>query len=193
MLTTTPWTRLKSRTLELVIGLGLLLVLITGVVYPLDDTVGPAADGTRQFQGRTIALLPLGGSSLYQLRIPDPDITERILLILPRLAEGLLLIVALAHLFRLAQTFRTGDYFTARNTRRLRVIALTLALIGAAVPALSVVTTQLLIDGSPLMPAAWITTYYPKLSIVLLALLVAAAAEAFRRGTHLRTDTEGLV
>ncbi|GGU84289.1 hypothetical protein GCM10010211_57760 [Streptomyces albospinus] len=79
-----------------------------------------------------------------------------------------------------------------KNARRLLVIAVVILLIGTLPPALDVLTTNLLVDGTPVAQAVH-TPYAIDNAAVFGAVLSAAAAAAFRQGARLRADTEGLV
>ncbi|MEV6317603.1 DUF2975 domain-containing protein [Streptomyces sp. NPDC051776] len=204
---TTWWARLNNRALELIIGLGLLLVAFADVLIPLVAIAGPASGShdVRAVHVRATTEIPdaaasgfdrgpvsVSGTDHAVLNIADPDLIERVLLLLPTLTRGVLVVVMLLAVLHLAQTFQVRDFFAARNTRRLRVIAVTLFLIGAVVPALDVITTHLLVSGHDVQSTVW-TPYDLKVGVVFLALLVGGASEAFRRGTRLHADTEGLV
>nr|WP_242646957.1 MULTISPECIES: DUF2975 domain-containing protein [Streptomyces] len=110
----------------------------------------------------------------------------------PGLVGAVLLLVIFDVLLRLARTFRTGDFFVPANARRLLVIAGLVFLIGTLPPALDVLTTHLLVDGTPVGQAVR-TPYSLDTVAVFGALLTAAAAAAFRQGARLREDAEGLV
>lgn len=186
---------------ELTVGVALLgvgiatlipLLAVTGLIPPVDDrevTIGDraqvphlAADG-----------LSLRGTRQAELAVGDPGLWDRILLAGPQIVWGVLTIVVLTLLMRMAETFRAdGDVFVPHNTRRLYGIALTLLLIATVGPALDALTTIALITGTPLEPAVNVT-YDFSAATFLLSVLVAALAGAFGHGARLRADTEGLV
>ncbi|WP_030679066.1 DUF2975 domain-containing protein, partial [Streptomyces rimosus] len=138
------------------------------------------------------AAMTLRGSDRAELAFADPGLGQRLLLALPVVVGGLLLVVVLAVLLRMARTFRDRDFFVPENTRRLTVIAVALMLLGVLVPLLYMTTTNLLVRGEPMAAAVAPAQDYAILP-VFLAALAAAAAAAFRSGTRLRADTEGLV
>ncbi|GCB43122.1 DUF2975 domain-containing protein [Streptomyces sp. NL15-2K] len=201
---TSPWwVRANSHLLELAVGLGLLLVGLFKVLFPILGVVGApsATTDTRTVGIDTAASMPdvtaagpvtLRGTSQAELVFHDPGFGDRLLLILPGLVSAVLLIVILEVLIRLTRTFHSADFFAPQNSRRLLVISGAILLIATLPPALDVLTTNLLLDGTPLQRA--VHTAYSINTVALFgALLTAAAATAFRQGTRLREDTEGLV
>ncbi|TDD67566.1 DUF2975 domain-containing protein [Actinomadura darangshiensis] len=195
------WTRLDSHILELVIGLGLLLVGLFQALFPILGVTGPMpATDTRDVNLNNTSQVPnltshgttLRGTHHAELTVGNPDLGDRVLLAAPQVLQAALIIVVLSLLLRMAATFRTGDVFVPSNIRRLYGIAMALLLTGTAVPALDMLTTTALISGTPLTDAVE-SSFTVSASTVLLSLLVAALAGAFGHGTRLRADTEGLV
>ncbi|MBO2447780.1 DUF2975 domain-containing protein [Actinomadura barringtoniae] len=196
------WSRIDGRALEAVLGLALLLVGLFGALFPLLGVTGPfppvdsrevRIDDLTQVPGAASAGdVTLRGTHTGELAFSHPDFIERLLLALPGLVQTLLLLVMLELLLRMARTLRDGDVFVAQNARRLGVVAVALAVTGTLVPLVTTVTTDLLVSGTDVASAVPVS-YELSVPYVLLALLVAATAEAFRQGTRLRADTEGLV
>ncbi|MER0484610.1 DUF2975 domain-containing protein [Streptomyces sp. Edi2] len=201
---TSPWwVRANNHVLEMAVGLGLLLVGLIKVVFPILGVVGPFPSmiDTRKVSIDAAASVPsatatgpvtLRGTGQANLVFHDPGLVDRLLLTLPNLTGAVLLIVIFYVVLLIARTFHAGDFFLPRNTRRLLVIAGALLLIGILPPALDILTTNLLIDGTPVEQAVH-TPYAMNTAAEFGALLTAAAAAAFRRGARLREDTEGLV
>ncbi|MFI0978190.1 DUF2975 domain-containing protein [Streptomyces sp. NPDC021093] len=214
---TSWWTRANDHILELALGLALLLVALFRVLFPVlgiadpwspadsrtvrvDDAAqlpeaaasGTAASGTAVSGTATSGTVTLRGSGHAELVLTDAGLGDRLLLALPGVVGGLLLIAVLAVLLRMARTFRVGDFFVPRNTWRLTAIAGALVLMGTLVPLLGMMTTNLLVRGTPLAEAIRPAEDYAVLP-VFLALLVGAVAQAFHSGTRLRADTDGLV
>ncbi|MEU8797385.1 DUF2975 domain-containing protein [Spirillospora sp. NPDC048819] len=198
---TSWWRRIDRHALELTVGVALLGVGLA-TLFPLLAAIGliPPVD-TREVTIDDRAQTPplaSGGTSLRgthqaELAVSDPGLWDRILLAGPQIAWGVLTIVVLTLLMRMAETFRAdGDVFVPRNTRRLYGIALTLIVTATLVPALEVLTTIALISGTSLEPAVNVTYDLP-VATLLLGILVAALAGAFGHGARLRADTEGLV
>ncbi|WP_433177046.1 DUF2975 domain-containing protein [Actinoallomurus sp. CA-150999] len=196
------WSRSDNRALEAVLGLALLLVGLSGVLLPILRVTGPLPPAhTREVElddvTRSPAVIASGGASLRgtrtgELAFAHPDLTERLLLVLPGVTRALLLLVILELLRRMVRSLRDGDVFIAQNTRRLGVIAVAVLVLATLIPLVDTVTTTILVSGTQLSSKVPIA-YELSGPYVLLALLLAAAAEAFRQGARLRADTEGLV
>ncbi|MFE0193067.1 DUF2975 domain-containing protein [Streptomyces sp. NPDC058989] len=199
---TSRWTRAMDHVLELALGLALLLVGLFQVLIPLLRVTGPLSPvDSREVRVDTAAHLSdavtsgavtLRGSGHAELAFSHPGLGQRLLLALPGIAGGLVVIVILAVLLRMARTFRDGDFFVPQNTRRLMMIAGALVQLGIFVPLLEMLTTNLLARGTSMADAITPDANYD-IQSMFLAALVGAAAEAFRNGTRLRADTEGLV
>ncbi|MFI1285713.1 DUF2975 domain-containing protein [Streptomyces sp. NPDC020858] len=199
---TSRWTLVNDRVLELALGLALMLVGLFRVLLPILGVSGPwssagsrtvRVDDAAQLADATeSAALTLRGTGHAEMVLTDPGLGDRLLLALPGLTGGLLVVAILAVLLRMARTFRAGDFFVPRNTRRLTVVAAALALLGTLVPLLDMMTTNLLVRGTALAQAVRPAGDFAVLPL-FLALLVGAAIQAFRSGTRLRSDTEGLV
>ncbi|MEU8125540.1 DUF2975 domain-containing protein [Spirillospora sp. NPDC049024] len=197
----TLWTRFDSRVLELAIGLGLLLVGLFQVLFPILGVTGPFPPiDTRDVRLDTTAQVPhlaSGGATLRgthhaELAVSDPGLWDRVLLAAPEVARGVLIIVILSLLMRMAATFRSGDVFVPANIRRLFTISIAVLLLGTAAPALDMITMNALVGGTPIEPVIEIG-FTVQASTVLLAILIAALAGAFGHGARLREDTEGLI
>ncbi|MGW4892964.1 DUF2975 domain-containing protein [Kitasatospora sp. NPDC004240] len=199
---TSWWTRATDHILELALGVALVLVGLVQMVLPVLGVSTPfAAAHSREVRLDGAARTPgdvasggvtLRGSDHAELAFADPGLGQRLLLALPGLVSGLLVVVMLAVLLRMARTFRDGDFFVPRNTRHLTLVAGALMLMGTLVPLLEMTTTNLLARDLP-MADAIAPAHGFAVQPVFLALLVSAAAGAFRAGTRLRDDTEGLV
>lgn len=198
----TWWRRGDSRALEGVVGLALLLVGVFGVLLPILGVTGVLApvdsravalDGAARVPGAVagdgVELRGLRGAELV---FADPGFAERILLVLPGVVGAVLVVVILERLMRMARTFRDGDVFEPRNWRRLTVVSVAVLLIALFVPLVRVLTTDALVSGTPVEPSVRLEAELSGVW-VLASLLLFAAAGAFRHGTRLREDTEGLV
>lgn len=198
---TSRWARLENHVLEAAIVLAMLLVGLFGILFPILGVTGPLPPtDTREVQLSALATLPdtapagsvaLRGTHDAVLIFTDPSFADRLLLALPTLVGNLLLVAALAILLRVARTFRDGAFFVPENAPRLFAIAAIVTSIGLVVPFADTITTDLLVSGTE--AAQSIRTVFEFEVPLLLGLLIAAAAMAFRNGTRLRTDTEGLV
>lgn len=200
------WSRTDSRLLEAALGLAVVLTGVFGVLLPalgVAGVIGPT--DTRDVGTGTAARIPdsvadsaadhgltLTGTHRAELVLADPDLGQRVLLALPELVGSLLLLLVLVLLVRMARTLRGGDVFVPENARRLSLIGLTLLVKAVLAPVPAAITTQILVSDTPLdgqvpFSATFTGEYF------LLAFLVLALGEVFRRGTKLRADTEGLV
>ncbi|WP_327129407.1 DUF2975 domain-containing protein [Streptomyces sp. NBC_01727] len=199
---TSPWwVRANNHLLEMALGLGLLLVGLFKVVFPILGVFGPLPPITDTREVSVAASAPgttasgpvsLHGTGQADLVFHDPGLGDRLLLILPGLTGAVLLVVIFNVLLLMARTFHAEDFFVPENTRRLLAIAGVLLLVGTLPPALDVMTTNLLVKGTAVEQTVR-TPYAMSTAAVFGALLTAAAAAAFRRGARLREDTEGLV
>lgn len=196
------WSNLDSRILEAALGLAMLLVGLFGAVMPILGVTGPLSPArTREVELGGLTQVPdiasaggvaLRGTRTAELVVADPDFAERLLLVLPGVVRTLLLLVILEMLRRIARSLRGGDVFVVQNARRLTVIALTVLVFGTVVPVVEAATSLLLVSGTDLGSKIQFS-YTVSGAYLLLVLLIAAAAEAFRQGARLRADTEGLV
>ncbi len=193
---------MSDRVLELALGLALILVALSRVLLPILGVLGPWAsadsrtvrvDGDARLSDVTAsAAVTLRGTGHAEMVLTDPGLGDRLLLALPGVTGGLLVVAVLAVLLRMARTFRAGDFFVPRNTRRLTAVAVALALMGTLVPLLGMMTTNLLVRGTPLAEAVRPAEDFAVLPL-FLAMLVGAAIQVFHNGARLRADTEGLV
>ncbi|MGW1158831.1 DUF2975 domain-containing protein [Streptomyces sp. NPDC002513] len=200
------WSRTDNRLLEAALGLASLLVGVFGVLIPALGVVGLIDPvDTREVKTETTSRVPgtvtdavaghgmsLTGTHQADLTFAHPDLSQRLLLALPEAIGSLLLLFVLALLLQMARTLRDGDVFVPENARRLRAIGLTVLVQAVLSPVLPALTTWALVTGTPMadqIPSSITFTG----DYVLLAFLILALGEVFRRGTKLRADTEGLV
>ncbi|WP_112467400.1 DUF2975 domain-containing protein [Streptomyces triticisoli] len=200
------WSRTDSRLLEAVLGLAAALVGVFGMLLPALGAAGLAGPvHTREVEVGTPTRVPdtmtdtvaghgmtLAGTHQADLVFADPDLHQRLLLALPEFVDSLLLFLVLVLLLQMARTLRGGDVFVPENARRLSVIGLTVLVQAVLSPVLLSSTTQALVGGTPLADRIPVSATFSG-EYLLLALLVLALGEVFRRGTKLRADTEGLV
>ena len=206
MRTKSWWNRTDSRLLEAALGLAALLDGVFGVLLPVLGVVGLIDPvDTREVKPETATRIPgtvtdavaghgmtLTGTHQADLVIAHPDLSERLLLALPDVVGSLLLLLVLALLLQMARTLRDGDVFVPRNARRLSVIGLTVLVQAVLSPVLPSLTTEALVSGTPMADQVPLSVTFTG-EYVLLAFLILALGEVFRRGTKLRADTEGLV
>ncbi|MFP3992165.1 DUF2975 domain-containing protein [Streptomyces sp. E11-3] len=207
---TSWWSRHDSRLLELLLGLATLLAGVFGVLLPALGVTGLMDPvDTREVEMETATQVPdavtdslansaqgggitLTGTHQADLVFADPDLGQRLLLALPQVVSSLLLVLILVLLFQIARTLRGGDVFVSRNIGRLSLIGVTVMVLAILDPLVLAITTQALVSGTlaaEQVPFSFTLTG----EFVLLAFLILALSEAFRRGAKLRADTEGLV
>ena len=86
-----------------------------------------------------------------------------------------------------------GDPFSPGNARRISLVAVTIAAVALAVPTLNAIAAAEVIRRLGLDPDTVTWHWSLDLAPLLVACLVLAVAESFRRGEQLRDDVEGLV
>ncbi|MFH9981815.1 DUF2975 domain-containing protein [Streptomyces sp. NPDC017179] len=200
------WSHADSRLLEAALGLAVLLVGVFGVLFPVLGVAGLMHPmDTREVEAETATRVPgtvtdavaghgmaLTGTHRADLVFAGPDLGQRLLLALPEIVGSLFLILILALLLQMARTLRGGDVFVPVNARRLSVIGLAVLVQAVLTPVLPAITTEILVSGTPVAEQVPFSVTFTG-EYVLLAFLILALGEVFRRGTKLRADTEGLV
>ncbi|MEU2082744.1 DUF2975 domain-containing protein [Streptomyces albus] len=200
------WSPTDSRLLEAVLVLAAALVGLFGVLLPALGVAGLVdPQDTRETETLTTTRVPgavadsvadhgmtLTGTHHADLVLADPTAVQRLLLALPDIVNSLFLLLVLALLLKIARTLRGGDVFVPVNARRLSVTGLAVLVQTVVTPVLTALTTQLLVRGTPLAEQVPFSATFTG-AYVLLAFLVLALAEVFRRGAKLRADAEGLV
>ncbi|PZH16893.1 DUF2975 domain-containing protein [Streptomyces sp. NTH33] len=200
------WSRTDSRLLEAALGLAAVLVGVFGMLLPALGVAGLVDPvDTREVETGTATRVPgavtdaaaghgmtLTGAHQADLVLTDPGLSQRLLLAVPEFTGSLLLLLILVLLLRMARTLRDGDVFVPENARRLSVMGLTVLVQAVLSPVLTAVTTQALVGSTPMADHILFSATFSG-KYVLLAFLVLALGEVFRRGTKLRADTEGLV
>jgi len=185
------------------IGLSLLLALVAvvsagaWVVAPIVDWVGGRDLEVPFFSSVDVPGLAgtgLGhGSADYSLLLPDPSVRQRLLDLLPGLGYLAIVLVGAWLVLRVMTDIGRGDPFHPRNVRRLRIIGGLLAF-GWPIVFFAELTCRFAIltglDLGDLGPRAGFTI--PVLPVIA-GMVVALLAEAFKAGSRLRRDVEGLV
>lgn len=203
-----------STTLDLfraLLGLAGLVLSIAAVLYAINGmTQAPAAvevpvalaDADTAYPGEAPVAVPglPEGSRVYaptdELTLASWDST-RLEWLLSRgdtLLLGLGLGAAALLLMPVLSSISRGEPFAAGNARRLGLLAVVVLVVGYVGPVLPQLATLLVlsrIDIGPGGPFVWSLTF--SLLPLVLAGLVLATAEAFRRGETITADVEGLV
>lgn len=127
-----------------------------------------------------------------QVNSYSPTAAQRAAFLGAGLTESLATIVVLLLLLRIVRTLRVGDPFVLANARRLRLIALAVALGGTGASALLAWGEHLVLSDAVIAPFV-----REQLHITFLPLLaglgILLLAEVFRRGALMRADLEGVV
>lgn len=195
------WSRTDALVLQSLLGGVFAIVAIVGLVLPLLGVVGVLdIASTRQVLVTDVAATGLpdaGGVQLTAseeatLTVVDPTLRERLLLELPGLFGAALMLLGLWLLFLVARTLCAGDPFEPRNPLRLYALGALIGVGSLVGSLLTAVTTARLVAGTPVEDHVPFSAELSALPLVV-ALLVAALAEAFRIGVRLREDTEGLI
>ena len=126
--------------------------------------------------------------------VAEPSTSLRLATLAPGLVVAVATALALGPLLRLVGSVQRGDSFSARAVTLLRVVAMTLLLAPwlyqvAHGIADAVVRDRAFGTGDSLSIAVDGTS----LLISVMGMAVAVVAEAFRQGTRLRDDVDGLV
>lgn len=146
----------------------------------------------------TVKGLPAEGVSVQQpadlvLVLTSPSVGDRLLGLLPGVLATALVLTVVVLLLRVLGDLAHDDPFRPANVTRLRVVAMVAGL-GAALHSLLCVLVDAellrghLPDGLPLV-ATW---SLPVLGLVAMT-VIAAIAEAFKAGSRLRDDVDGLI
>lgn len=133
------------------------------------------------------------GPATYAVDLVDPSAGQRLLDLAPGVLGAALVVLACWCIVLLLRTVAAGDPFDPVNVTRLRVVAAVLLL---GVPVVGVLQDAadgvLLADldlGALELPFAFEIPWVP----LLAGLVVAMLAEAFKAGSRLRDDVDGLV
>ncbi|WP_110240856.1 DUF2975 domain-containing protein [Nocardioides gilvus] len=155
--------------------------------------VDPARAGAPSFEARDGATLTWSGELWVELA--SPTAIDR----LTALAPGVVLttvVAVLAHLvLALMRGVEVGRPFSATNVRRLRLIAATLLGSMVLMPVTNALREAMYASSAlvDVEDAMLILSPLSFLTLGIAALVVAALAEAFSRGSRLEHDVDGLV
>jgi hypothetical protein len=169
---------------------------VTVPVSPASSAAGGPGDGVAVagFDLPEGSRVETGDASLV-LRAPDSTLAEQLLSRAGALVLGLSLGVGGVLLRRLLLSIAEGRPFRSGNARRLAVIAVLVAAAGTLAGVLPDIAGVLVLDRlgltGPDEPFAVGVTF--PLRPVLVAPVILALAEAFRRGAELADDVDGLV
>lgn len=183
--------------LGILLGLVLVAAAVVDVVLPLLRWAAGEGIPVPFLSDVTVPELDAAGTTYgvaaYDVTLADPSTTQRVLDLVPGLlvvgliATGCWLVIAVMG------TIASGDPFVGANVRRLRQLA-ALLLIGPIV----VFFVDLPVNGALLSsvelggldPATFLEPAWPAF---IAGMVVALLAEAFKAGSRLRDDVDGLV
>ena len=157
-------------------GDGIALELLSPVVVPELDAAGVAH-----------------GPATYEVTLEHPTAGQRLLALAPGLLGAALVVAACWLVVRVMRGIAAGDPFEPRNVSRLRMVGALLAFGAPAVFFLEMVARGALLgsmDLGGLEPASLLSVPW---EAVVAGMVVALLAEAFKAGSRLRDDVDGLV
>ena len=132
------------------------------------------------------------GPFLGQVGFPGPSVEQRLLWVSWRAASPLLAAGALWLVLLFVRSARDADPFTATNARRLRLLAVLLAVGGTLVSVLGAVLRRWLLDDSGagnIVARNWTVSWMP----LLVGLVTAVLAQVWSHGVQIRNELEDLV
>jgi hypothetical protein len=134
----------------------------------------------------------ISGPWKAQASFLDPTLPQRLLVIAPPIVASVTGMLVALLLLRLLGTVRRGEPFVAANVRRLRLIAVAIA-VGAMLAQLLGLQGRASLLTEPAIEPFVRLSFEISFAPFAAALLVAAVAEILAVGTALRREVEGLV
>ncbi len=171
--------------------------ILAGVVEPVADWVNGAPLTPLADTAVTVPQLDAAGigygQATYAVDAVDPSVGQRLLALAPGLLMAVLVVLSCWCVVLLLRTVASGDPFDPVNVIRLRIIAGALVLGAPVAYVLQVVSDAMVLTS--LDVAGLDTTFTVEIPWVpmLAGLVVAMVAEAFKAGSRLRADVDGLV
>ena len=171
--------------------------ILAGVVEPVADWVTGAP--LTPIVETAVTVPPLEsagigyGEASYAVDAVDPSVGQRLLALLPGTLAALLVVLSCWCIVLLLRTVAAGDPFDPLNVTRLRVVAGALVLGAPVVYFLQVVSDGLVLGGLDLGDLDPSYTLEIPWVPLLAGMVVAMLAEAFKAGSRLRDDVDGLV
>ena len=134
----------------------------------------------------------VGGPFLGQVGFPGPSVAQRLLWVSWRASIPLLSAWALWLVLLIVRSVRDADPFTQTNARRLRLLAVLVAVGGTLISVLGAVLRRWLLDNSGagnIVVRDWFFSWIP----LLIGLLIAVLAQVWGRGVEMRNELEDVV
>jgi hypothetical protein len=183
--------------LVFLLGAAALGAVVAGVVEPIADWVSDAPLTPEVTSAVTVPPLDATGVAhgpgTYALELADPGAGQRLLELLPGLLAALLVVLACWCVVLLLRTVAAGDPFHPLNVTRLRVVAASLALGWPVVLVLQFAVNAVLLGSADLGGLELDSTIALPWVPLVAGMVVAMLAEAFKAGSRLRDDVDGLV
>lgn len=133
-------------------------------------------------------------AGIVPIRLEDPSTEVWIATLAPTVIIGLAVSVVGFLLLGILHETYAGQPFFDSSSRRLRLVARVLAIVAVTVPVTrSIANVEVAEQAVPSLNVPGDIDVSTMLLWLLVALVVRVIAEAFRIGTELRRDTEGLV
>lgn len=125
--------------------------------------------------------------------IADPTMGQRLLAALPWLVVLAAVVVGAWCLWRLMDAVASGEPFSARSTRQVRLLALVLIAAGMLWPFARMISGFALVTQVQELPEVLFTFSLIEFWPVVAGFCLLVLTEVFARGARLREDVEGLV
>ncbi len=183
--------------LVVLLGAVALGAILAGVVEPLADWVAGAPLTPVTESAVTVPPLDAAGvgygPASYTVDAVDPSVGLRLLHLAPGVLGALLVVISCWCVVLLLRTVAAGDPFDPVNITRLRVVAFALVLGAPVVYLLQVVGDARALAGLDLGGLEVTFTLSIPWVPLVAGMVVAMLAEAFKAGSRLRDDVDGLV
>jgi len=183
--------------LVVLLGAVALGAIVAGVVEPLADWVTGAPLTPRVESAVTVPPLDAVGvgygSASYAVDAVDPGAAQRLLALAPGLLAAGLVVLSCWCIVLLLRTVAAGDPFDPVNVTRLRVLAGALVVGAPLAYFLQVVSNAMVLGNMDLGRLDLTFTLDLPWVPMLAGMVVAMLAEAFKSGSRLRADVDGLV
>ena len=132
------------------------------------------------------------GSGTYRVFLDDPSAVDRLVVMLPGLVHLVVAVGVCWLLWRVMRSIAAGDPFVPANVSRLRLVA-ALLVVGLSVAFFADLSVRGAIAGRVWQGGEAEAVLSVPWFAVVVGMVVALLAEAFKAGSRLRDDVEGLV
>lgn len=179
------------------IGAVALGAVLAWVVEPLSDWVTGAPLTPEMSSAVTVPQLDAAGIAhgpgTYTVDVVDPSAGQRLLALAPGVLAALLVLLACWCIVLVLRTVAAGDPFQSVNVIRLRVVAAALVLGAPVFYVFQSFANAAVLDSLDLTGLELTFTLEIPWVPMLAGMVVAMLAEAFKAGSRLRDDVDGLV